>query len=151
MGPSSWYWNFKLRKCLFAALVCCCMWELPPAGWPLLAVCVQDNLETTWFWEPCKWDVEWRHVGRNVHIFTVNEHDRIMILTCLEILTSEDYLWHIKIPGWAALGGGNPYLWNYPRVSTASVGGAGRVNSGTLIQCRSAPHFRQSASHCISL
>ena len=37
-------------------------------------------------------------VGKNVAIFTANEHDRIMILTCPRILTAQDYSWHIKIP-----------------------------------------------------
>ena len=29
--------------------------------------------------------------GKNVAIFTANEHDRIMILTCPRILTAQDY------------------------------------------------------------
>ena len=40
----------------------------------------------------------WRESGKNVAIFTANEHDRIMILTCPRILTAQDYSWHIKIP-----------------------------------------------------
>ena len=34
---------------------------------------------------------EYEARGKNVAIFTANEHDRIMILTCPRILTAQDY------------------------------------------------------------
>ena len=53
---------------------------------------------------------------KNVAIFTANEHDRIMILTCTGILTAQDYFWHIKIPCL-----GKSHLWiRTPRASSCS-------------------------------
>ena len=46
------------------------------------------------FLSPCNspWkEEEYEARGKNVAIFTANEHDRIMILTCPRILTAQDY------------------------------------------------------------